>query len=394
MAKPGFSFSFSKKAEPKRVVEALVTKNHDGRIAVTAMEDGAIKVDKVEEEAKQLVISCKNLLQDLPTKPHKPVADCKERSPKIDEEKGGLQSMKPVISDEDAEALAALKSDAVNDGDSESQVAVAPILMREGSKRNRSAVGDATATKEMFETVPVEAFGAALLRGMGYDPEKHSTKPIYFDKPRDNLLGLGAKALLPSEKSIIKGKGKGTSPQVASEDKFADNKAVGEPLQKRVRSEGGSPASPSDQKPASPSPPTAANEPSAGSSPGGPQIQDTWASRGLFVRVRKATEDKRLRDFRGRDAVVLDADSASRTCRIKARLGEKSHVLQDVSLDDIDPVVGPDCAKVRVIRGIHAGDEVKLLHRSERRSIARVRIHDSEHELPLRDVCEFIAPKR
>eukprot|EP00438_Fugacium_kawagutii_P026606 Skav213732 [mRNA] locus=scaffold2563:323198:323881:+ [translate_table: standard] len=49
-----------------------------------------------------------------------------------------------------------------------------------------------------------QAFGLALLRGMGYDPDKHKTKPIWHDKPRDNLLGLGAKALLPSEKMALK----------------------------------------------------------------------------------------------------------------------------------------------------------------------------------------------
>ena len=30
----------------------------------------------------------------------------------------------------------------------------------------------------------LQAFGLALLRGMGYDPEKHKTKPIWHEKPR------------------------------------------------------------------------------------------------------------------------------------------------------------------------------------------------------------------
>merc|ERR1719162_1181425 len=51
-----------------------------------------------------------------------------------------------------------------------------------------------------------------MLRGMGYDPSLHKTKPIFRDKLRDNLLGLGAKALLPGEKLQIKGKRKAQPP--------------------------------------------------------------------------------------------------------------------------------------------------------------------------------------
>merc|ERR1719199_1008739 len=96
------------------------------------------------------------------------------------------------------------------DGDDAPVVAPVPILMKEGSKKVRD--GNAPeATKEMFENVPVESFGEAMLRGMGYDPNLHTTKPIFRDKLRDNLLGLGAKALLPGEKATIANKKKGTS---------------------------------------------------------------------------------------------------------------------------------------------------------------------------------------
>lgn len=49
------------------------------------------------------------------------------------------------------------------------------------------------ATLEDYAAVPVEAFGAAILRGMGYDP-KNDTE-IHVPKSRPALLGLGAKAL-------------------------------------------------------------------------------------------------------------------------------------------------------------------------------------------------------
>eukprot|EP00434_Breviolum_minutum_P012007 symbB.v1.2.010588.t1/scaffold686.1/size316167/7 len=88
-------------------------------------------------------------------------------------------------------------------GDQDSVPEVAPILMREKSRRAREG-GAADVAKDAYEKVPVEAFGLALLRGMGYDPEKHKTKPIWHEKPRDNLLGLGAQPLLPSEKMALK----------------------------------------------------------------------------------------------------------------------------------------------------------------------------------------------
>lgn len=49
------------------------------------------------------------------------------------------------------------------------------------------------ATLDDYAAVPVEAFGAAILRGMGYDP-KNDTE-IHVPKSRPALLGLGAKAL-------------------------------------------------------------------------------------------------------------------------------------------------------------------------------------------------------
>ena len=105
---------------------------------------------------------------------------------------------------QDAEALRELVKDAKH-GEREDVPEVAPILMREKSKKAREGGAD-DVSKDVYEKVPVEAFGLALLRGMGYDPEKHKTKPIYHDKQRDALLGLGAQPLLPSEKMKQKDK--------------------------------------------------------------------------------------------------------------------------------------------------------------------------------------------
>merc|ERR1719379_2848748 len=56
------------------------------------------------------------------------------------------------------------------------------------------------ARTKMFENVSIDSFGEAMLRGMGYDPKVHTTKPVNFTQ-RDQKLGLGAKALTPWEKA-------------------------------------------------------------------------------------------------------------------------------------------------------------------------------------------------
>eukprot|EP00425_Heterocapsa_triquetra_P001691 CAMPEP_0195059592 /NCGR_PEP_ID=MMETSP0448-20130528/7047_1 /TAXON_ID=66468 /ORGANISM="Heterocapsa triquestra, Strain CCMP 448" /LENGTH=233 /DNA_ID=CAMNT_0040089893 /DNA_START=72 /DNA_END=773 /DNA_ORIENTATION=- len=206
------SFGFAKKAEPKRVVEALKVKKDDGRQIITSLEEGSVKIDGKEEAKKLPVIPCKNPLEAqraaVKAKAAAAKSGAKASAPQPGEgtqlnPDGGLS--KPKLSKEDEEALAELKKEAANGTTGEEgPVKVAPILMTKGSKRAREQ--DAPdASKDQFEKVPVESFGEALLRGMGYDPETHGTKPVFYGTPRDNLLGLGAKALLPSEKALIKG---------------------------------------------------------------------------------------------------------------------------------------------------------------------------------------------
>ncbi|KAK4688481.1 hypothetical protein P7C73_g1629, partial [Tremellales sp. Uapishka_1] len=62
---------------------------------------------------------------------------------------------------------------------------------------------------EDYESVPVSAFGLAIVRGMGYDPSKE--KAIHIPKARPHLLGIGATALdipAPSSKSAASKKKK------------------------------------------------------------------------------------------------------------------------------------------------------------------------------------------
>ncbi len=67
--------------------------------------------------------------------------------------------------------------------------------------RDVSAAG-AASTLADYEAMPVEEFGAALLRGMGWDGQPRGTaavKPKEAPRRRQNRLGLGAKALNEAE---------------------------------------------------------------------------------------------------------------------------------------------------------------------------------------------------
>jgi hypothetical protein len=64
-------------------------------------------------------------------------------------------------------------------------------------KRDAAAAGTAS-TLEDYEAMPIEEFGAALLRGMGWDGQQRGPKTKDVRK-RQNRLGLGAKELKDAE---------------------------------------------------------------------------------------------------------------------------------------------------------------------------------------------------
>jgi len=69
---------------------------------------------------------------------------------------------------------------------------------QEAAYRDAIATAPEVSTLEDYERVPVEEFGAALLRGMGWDGETKQGK-VKDVKRRQNLLGLGAKELQGAE---------------------------------------------------------------------------------------------------------------------------------------------------------------------------------------------------
>ncbi|PTB67888.1 hypothetical protein BBK36DRAFT_1085855, partial [Trichoderma citrinoviride] len=79
----------------------------------------------------------------------------------------------------------------------EQKVISAPATEDEAYRRDVEASG-AVSTLQDYEDMPVEEFGAALLRGMGWNGEPRGP-PVKQVKRRQNRLGLGAKELKEEE---------------------------------------------------------------------------------------------------------------------------------------------------------------------------------------------------
>ncbi|KAF4123133.1 RNA splicing [Geosmithia morbida] len=100
---------------------------------------------------------------------------------------------KPRTADEEAmDALLGRKP-----SDSKPTVTIRPSET-DAYQRDVQAAGEAS-TLEDYEAMPVEEFGAALLRGMGWDGKEKGTMRHTQVKRRPNRMGLGAKELKGDE---------------------------------------------------------------------------------------------------------------------------------------------------------------------------------------------------
>jgi len=95
----------------------------------------------------------------------------------------------------DDEALEALLGNGEKKGP---DLVIAQHETEDDAYRRGIASAAEASTLEDYERVPVEEFGAALLRGMGWDGKQDKNK-VKEVKRRQNLLGLGAKELQGAE---------------------------------------------------------------------------------------------------------------------------------------------------------------------------------------------------
>lgn len=74
---------------------------------------------------------------------------------------------------------------------SEADRLIQPMSETDALQRDLDALPEES-TRDDYQNVPIEAFGMAMLRGMGWNPKDESNTKIHTPKPRPGQLGLGA----------------------------------------------------------------------------------------------------------------------------------------------------------------------------------------------------------
>ncbi|KAF4743186.1 hypothetical protein FOZ62_004767, partial [Perkinsus olseni] len=75
---------------------------------------------------------------------------------------------------------------------------VEPILCQVNKRRKTKGHDDDFDESKDTREIPIEEFGMAMLRGMGFDKDKHVQQPIFTER-REGHVGLGAKVALPTD---------------------------------------------------------------------------------------------------------------------------------------------------------------------------------------------------
>lgn len=198
-----FSISIVKKHDEKLPIKTKVNlddddnKKSEERDFVTSIDDSGIKSAKPTAEKGPLVIP---LIQNKDWKTRnttKRQQTSQSNGSKLEE--GEVITIDDIVRKKLREEAA----DTTGHGSKLSSSRVIPIVMEKGSTQGLEEEGNfdvcaETPTLDDYEKVPVEEFGMAMLRGMGFD-EKEAKKVAPIEvKIRHKGLGLGAESIQPN----------------------------------------------------------------------------------------------------------------------------------------------------------------------------------------------------
>lgn len=209
--KPVVSFSFSKKKESAPIVaptkilcKDVEDKKRDVEF-VTSLCDREIISTKSEPVHKELVIP---LIQNNNWRLHKAVRSGTKTMKEENREEEELMVKRELTLEEKAQQE--LKSEAKRFADEQADRLqsqsdrVIPIFMTnrvpegfEGDDEFDVSARAENPTPEDYEQVPVQEFGMAMLRGMGFKAEDAKKVPVVEVKIRPKGLGLGAEIPVP-----------------------------------------------------------------------------------------------------------------------------------------------------------------------------------------------------
>lgn len=430
-------FSFTKKTEVRQNVGVQI-KETDPNVKTEVVKDiegGKLTLENPVEEEGPLVIPCQNSLKRKKQIDVEAATDAEKKKRKEE-----LQQRLAGLNEADKEAALKLLK-ASGEDISEDEEAM-PIMMQSqfhglrqqgGTEKQMLQREEALlpeASKDQFEAVPVEQFGMALLRGMGYKPKEDKNKPVLLAR-RAGLAGLGATGLLPGEKPADQLPGEKEKEEKKKEEAAKANNAatstssswrppqvgtaipgrimlgyVKPPAEESNRSEAAQGDVPSSSSSApAPKERTRSNSENPRSDIDGKEqseskklkveknptkpvsAKETWLSRGLVVKM----VNERDRWFCCR-AVVLKVDEATGRVKLKARKTEDSpsEVVEDYNPEYLETIVSRDAEQVRVVAGPLKGEECKVLERDAKKGRVHVRAQGTPKWLEFDDVCEFL----
>lgn len=411
--------------------------------ALLSLDGGEVELAEPLPGEGPLVIPCQNLLKkdseiNKAKQEEKATAKQKPLEKAVEDNEGGLINPKTSglisknltkLSDEDADAVRELLKDAQKEPSEDDQpVKQKPILMRNekfwenrkigGSERDhiKREMEDLPETNnKMFDKVAIESFGEAMLRGMGYDPKVHTTKPVSFQQ-RDQKLGLGAKALTPWEKAQaaakVQRKKEDEKAQKAkelnelngedkptTEDSQAEKNGESKEVKTEVKKEsaaarvaamlGSSASSKRVKEEVKVEVKKELDEP-AQKKPRIGDAEQSWVSTGLVVRLVSKRDDA-LRTTFGAEGVVIGAGKVAGQWRVKVRKGPgEGKILENVIPGDLETRVSAKCQEARVVRGPKVGQVVQVRERDANRGVAIVKIGGEKSEIALDKICEFV----
>ncbi|TVY37096.1 Pre-mRNA-splicing factor [Lachnellula occidentalis] len=152
--------------------------------------EGEIKKEEGGKEEMKWGLSVRRKEAEEPATGDQVDVKAEETKVKIEE----LEN-KPVSADDEA-LQALLGNEKARKG---SDLIIPAHVSEETAYEHAIATAPPPSTLEDYERVPIEEFGAALLRGMGWDGETKKDGKAKDIKRRQNLLGLGAKELEGAE---------------------------------------------------------------------------------------------------------------------------------------------------------------------------------------------------
>jgi len=368
-------FSFTKKAEVRKKVGVQLVDDSGPKVEIIKdITNGEITPQTPVVDAGPLIIPCLN-----PLKIKRKRADNYEEEAKRRKE---LTAKLDLLSPEDREAALALMADPNEEEEEDDDTQ--PIMMQSKFHTVRGDLGLSDkemlrkeqdllpdAKKDQFENIPVEKFGLALLRGMGYDPKTDENKPIILER-REGISGLGASTLLPGQKDVLPGEKAKDQPPVARRV----NPATSSTAKPRILLGYQKPA-PESETGVQPIVKEPVKEEEQ--EPVKEEEEMPWASRGLLVRIKKD-------EWRGCTAVVLKEENGQ--VKVKVRRGDgPSEVLEGLTHNELEKVVDRETKKVRIVAGNMTGEEGEIVRRVRDRVFVKIREGEEEECCTLNQVC-------